>query len=304
VVLVVLVRGCEVRAGPVRPVLLVPLRSAQAVLLLLPELDVARVALAHRDAPADLVRLGAVLFLVAGEPEAAAEALLLGLRRVRGLRLVGASAGLLVVALGRLRAALQLLERLLVERDARGMAMARGALRERLLLLLLLRLLSVLRLGHACRDLLRRRLLLLLLLLRKLLGGWVSGARARLVDGECFKFGVSCATQWAAHRALTGSRPRRHWRGVAGRGFDRRVRAIRLTPGERRHGRRARELPGSLAEKRAGLAYKRGTLTPQLTRINTPAGSAGDQGAIEQHHARCSPSWIEPALRCWSSLSM
>lgn len=68
VVLFVLVRGCEMRAGPVLPVPLVPLRSPQAVLLLLAEFKLARVALAHRDASPDFARLGAVLFFVACKP--------------------------------------------------------------------------------------------------------------------------------------------------------------------------------------------------------------------------------------------
>lgn len=193
VVLVVLVRGCEMRAGPgVLSVPLIPLRSPQAVLLLaLAKFELARVALAHRLPSAGLGRLGAIFFFVACETEAAAEALLLaGLGRVRRLRLVRASARLRIVALGRLWPALQLLERRLVERDSRAMAMARDALRERLLLWLL----SELRRLRDARGNVRR-----LLLLRELLRRWVS----RLVDGECFGRQVSRKRERTGRRAFT-----------------------------------------------------------------------------------------------------
>lgn len=110
--------------------------------------------------------------------------LLLRVRRSGRLRLVGAAAGLLLVALGWLRTALQLLEGVLVERNARGMAMARGARREGLLLLLL----SV----GSWRDALLRGGLLVVLVGRRV------AVCARLVDCECFT--VSRTTYWAASR--------------------------------------------------------------------------------------------------------
>ena len=66
VVLVVLVRGCEVRAGPVLGLPLVPLGGAQAILLLLLVIESARLALTHR-AAASGFGLGGILFLVTGE---------------------------------------------------------------------------------------------------------------------------------------------------------------------------------------------------------------------------------------------
>lgn len=97
--------------------------------------------------------------------------------------------------------------------------MARRAHWERLLLLLLLQglLLSIGPLGCSW------------LLLRKLLG-WCVAVRARLVDCECFT--VSRATYRATSRSLTRPGPGRHWRRVARRRIDRRVRAVRLAPGE------------------------------------------------------------------------
>lgn len=171
------------------------------------------------------------------KPEAAAEALLLGLGRgrVRGLRLVGSPARLLFVALGRLRAALKLLERLLVERNARGMSVARRALRKQLLLLL-----AVSWLRDAGGDLLRRRLLLLLVL-GELVGRWVS-ARARLVDSECFadqphdSLGRQPATYWIqAPKALaTGVRTRFRQTSASDSTYSRGAKALQ---------RSARELP-------------------------------------------------------------
>lgn len=122
VVFVVFVRRCEMRAGPVLPVPLVPLGGSETVLLLLLVFERARIALSHRDAPSNL-GLVAILFLVAGEggTDAAAEALLFGLRlrvcRCGRLGLVGAASGLLEAGRG-LRAPLKLVEGVLVERNA------------------------------------------------------------------------------------------------------------------------------------------------------------------------------------------
>lgn len=157
VVLVVLVRGCEMRVGSVP---LVPLCSAQPILLLLLVFESSRVALAHRHAASDVLGLGAFFLLVACEPEATAEALFLGLLGVgsRRLGLVGPPARL-VVAWRRLRAALELLERLLVEREVGRVSVARGTLWELLL--------SISLLGNTRRNLLHRRLLGM----RDLIGG-------------------------------------------------------------------------------------------------------------------------------------
>ena len=66
VVFVVLVRWCKVHGGPVLCVPLSPLlRASHTLLVLLPELELARIALAHRHAPSDLCRFGAIFFLVA-----------------------------------------------------------------------------------------------------------------------------------------------------------------------------------------------------------------------------------------------
>jgi len=178
-----------------RPLPLVPLGSLQPVIILLLLLMViksTRVTLAHRDTTSNVLGLGAVLFLVARETQAASQALLLGLLRVDSGRLsLVRPPARLVVAWRRLRlAALELLQRLLVESETGRVPVARGALRE---------LLS----KRGRRDARRYLLLLdgrLLLLLERLellraVRGGIS-VRGRLVDCEGFPVSRTIRRGW------------------------------------------------------------------------------------------------------------
>lgn len=225
VVLVLLVRRGQMRAGPLP---LVPLSGLQTVGLLRLEFLGPWIALADRDAAADAVLAGllrGVLLFVAREAQAAAEALL-GLLDVDGgrLRVVRAPARLVVA--GRRLGRVDLGDGLLVGgggaggRQVGGVSVARGAVGEGL---------AKGARGHAGGDLGVWRLLCLRNLLGAL-GRWIA-IRAGLVD--CEHLLVSRTTHWTRRRSLTGRGAGGHWRRMArGRVVDGRVGAVRLGPGE------------------------------------------------------------------------